>query len=80
MHYPVWFRMEELAQWQAGKEFRTSVSSLVLWHDGYLTPHRMTAGFDRDNLIPDWQERNLQVNHPRQEDSLSSMVGSSCLS
>jgi hypothetical protein len=27
--YPVWFRLQELAKWQAGEEMRTSVSSLV---------------------------------------------------
>ena len=59
MHYPVWFRMEELAQWQAGKEFRTSVSSLVRWNQRII-PYGMTDGYDRDNLIG-WHQFLLVV-------------------
>jgi hypothetical protein len=58
--YPVWFRMEELAKWQAGEETRASVSSLVRWQDEHLNPYRMAGGSDRDNLIG-WDQFLLVV-------------------
>jgi hypothetical protein len=48
--YPVWFKMDQLARFVAGKDVRVSMASIYRWRDR-LNSFRMTGGKAREDLV-----------------------------
>jgi hypothetical protein len=48
--YPVWYRMDQLARFDAGDDVRVSTASIYRWRER-LDSHQMTGGKAREDLI-----------------------------